>query len=334
MSQVLTQEEVDALLRGISGGQIESEIEEDMDPSDIVLYDLASQDRIIRGRMPTLEMTNEKFARMFRTTLSSMLRKVVTVNSMSVDMIKFGEFLKTLPVPTSLHIFRMEPLRGNAIFVMESKVIFTLVDVLFGGAGKELFKVEGREFTAIETNLIKKVILSALSDLEKSWKTLHDIQVVYQRSEINPQFAQIVPPTDLVFVIDFEIEVEYITGILKLCIPYSTVEPIREKLQAGFQSEQMEVDKVWMNRFRNNLMLADLDLLIELGSTQISAKDVVNLKVGDVITLDQYCTDPVNVFVEGVLKFTAYPGNFKGNQAVKIAEILHDKLEDIDYGTE
>jgi flagellar motor switch protein FliM len=333
MSQVLTQEEVDALLRGISGGQIETEIEEENDPSDVVLYDLASQDRIIRGRMPTLEMTNEKFARMFRTTLSSMLRKVVSVNSMSVDMIKFGEFLKTLPVPTSLHIFRMEPLRGNAIFVMESKVIFTLVDVLFGGAGKELFKVEGREFTAIETNLIKKVILSALSDLQKAWMTLHDIQVVYQRSEINPQFAQIVPSTDLVFVIDFEIEVEYITGILKLCIPYSTVEPIREKLQAGFQSEQMEVDKVWMNRFRNNLMLADLDVLIELGNTQISAKDAVNLKVGDVITLDQYCTDPVSVFVEGVLKFKGYPGNYKGNQAVKVAEILQDR-GGMDYGAE
>jgi len=334
MSQILTQEEVDALLRGISGGQIETEIEEEDDPSDVVLYDLASQDRIIRGRMPTLEMTNEKFARMFRTTLSSMLRKVVTVSAMSVDMIKFGEFLKTLPVPTSMHIFRMEPLRGNAIFVMESKVIFTLVDVLFGGAGKELFKVEGREFTAIETNLIKKVILSALSDLEKAWKPmLNDISVVYQRSEINPQFAQIVPPTDLVFVVDFEIEVEYISGILKLCIPYSTVEPIREKLQAGFQSEQLEVDKVWINRFRNNLMLAYLDILIELGNTQISAKDAVNLKPGDVITLNQYCTDPVNIFVEGTMKFQGYPGTYKGNQAVKITEIVQDK-EVMDYGTE
>jgi len=334
MSQILTQEEVDALLRGISGGQIETEIEEEDDPSDVVLYDLASQDRIIRGRMPTLEMTNEKFARMFRTTLSSMLRKVVTVSAMSVDMIKFGEFLKTLPVPTSMHIFRMEPLRGNAIFVMESKVIFTLVDVLFGGAGKELFKVEGREFTAIETNLIKKVILSALSDLEKAWKPmLNDISVVYQRSEINPQFAQIVPPTDLVFVVDFEIEVEYISGILKLCIPYSTVEPIREKLQAGFQSEQLEVDKVWINRFRNNLMLAYLDILIELGNTQISAKDAVNLKPGDVITLNQYCTDPVNIFVEGTMKFQGYPGIYKGNQAVKITEIVQDK-EVMDYGTE
>jgi len=334
MSQILTQEEVDALLRGISGGQIETEIEEEDDPSDVVLYDLASQDRIIRGRMPTLEMTNEKFARMFRTTLSSMLRKVVTVSAMSVDMIKFGEFLKTLPVPTSMHIFRMEPLRGNAIFVMESKVIFTLVDVLFGGAGKELFKVEGREFTAIETNLIKKVILSALSDLEKAWKPmLNDISVVYQRSEINPQFAQIVPPTDLVFVVDFEIEVEYISGILKLCIPYSTVEPIREKLQAGFQSEQLEVDKVWINRFRNNLMLAYLDILIELGNTQISAKDAVNLKPGDVITLNQYCTDPVNIFVEGTMKFQGYPGTYKGYQAVKITEIVQDK-EVMDYGTE
>lgn len=333
MSQILTQEEVDALLRGISGGQVETEIDEGRDVPDAVHYDLASQDRIIRGRMPTLEMLNEKFARMFRTTLSSMLRKVVTVNAMPVEMIKFGEFLKTLPVPTSLHIFRMEPLRGNAIFVMESKVIFTLVDVLFGGAGKDLFKVEGREFTAIETNLIKKVMLSALSDLEKAWSAMQEIQVVYQRSEISPQFAQIVPVTELVFVVDFEMEVEYITGILKLCIPYSTIEPIREKLQAGFQSEQLEVDKVWMKKFRNNLLLSQLELLIELGSTQISAKDAVNLKSGDVIQLDQYCTDPVNVLVEGIRKFRGFPGVSKGSQAVKISEIIEGR-EGADYGTE
>jgi len=333
MSQVLTQEEVDALLRGISGGQIETELEEENDISEVLPYDLTCQERIIRGRMPAFDMTNEIFARIFRTTLSSMLRKVVTVNSVSVDMIKFGEFLKTLPVPTSLHIFRMEPLRGNAIFVMESKVIFTLVDVLFGGAGKELFKIEGREFTAIETNLIKKVILSALSDLEKAWKTLHDIRMVYQRSEINPQYAQIVSPAELVFVVDFEIEVEYMTGILKLCIPYSTVEPIQEKLHDAFQTEQLEVDQAWMKRFKNNLLLADLDILIELGNSQISAKDAVNLKPGDVITLDQYCTDPVNIFVEGIVKFKGYPGSYKGNQAVKISEILQDQGA-IDYGTE
>jgi flagellar motor switch protein FliM len=288
MSQILSQEEVDALLRGISGGQVETEQEEINDPSDVVTYDLTSQDRIIRGRMPTLEMTNEKFIRMFRTTLSSLMRKVVSVSTLAVDMIKFGEFLKTIPVPTSLHLFRMDPLRGNAIMVLESKLIFTLVDILFGGTGKEAYKVEGREFTAIENNLIKRVVLSAMADIEKAWKSVIEVKVSYQRAEVNPQFVQIVPPTDIVVVINFEVEVEYTTGILSVCIPYAMLEPVREKLHAGFQSEQLEVDKTWMNRFRDGLMKSKVDLVVELGSTEISGSEVVQLKKGDVIPLDQY----------------------------------------------
>ncbi|MBN1547778.1 MAG: flagellar motor switch protein FliM [Syntrophaceae bacterium] len=334
MSQILSQEEVDALLRGIAGGDIETEIEDIHDPSAVTLYDLTSQDRIIRGRMPTLEMTNEKFARMFRTTLSALMRKVISVNSMSINMLKFGEFLKTLPVPTSLHLFRMDPLRGNAIFVMESKIIFTLVDILFGGTGKEFFKVEGREFTAIENSLIKKVVLNALVDLEKAWKTLvENIKVQYQRSEINPQFAQIVPLTDVVVVVNFEIEVEYNTGVMSLCIPYASLEPIREKLQAGFQSEQLEVDKVWADRFKQNLSLSKIDIVVELGKTNLKSRDVIELKKGDVIPLDQYASDPLFVLVEGMPKFLCVPGVSKGSQAVQISHVIH-RNEVIDYGTE
>ena len=278
MSNILSQEEVDALLRGISGGAVETEAEVYHDPGEIMPYDLTSQDRIIRGRMPTLEMTNEKFARMFRTTLSSLLRKVIAVTAVSADMIKFGEFLKTLPVPTSLHLFRMEPMRGTAIFVVESKIIFTLVDIIFGGTGSEAFKIEGREFTAIENNLIKKVVLSALTDLEKCWKSLIDLKISYQRAEINPQFVQIVPPTDVVIVINFEIEIEYTSGVISICIPYSMLEPIKEKLSAGFQSEQLEVDKGWTNRFKNGLIQSNVEIMAELGRTQIHGKDVVNLK--------------------------------------------------------
>ncbi len=333
MSHILSQDEVDALLRGISGGEIETEIEEVRDPSEIMAYDLTSQDRIIRGRMPTLEMTNEKFARMFRTTLSSILRKVVSVSAVSVDMIKFGEFLKTLPVPTSLHLFKMDPLRGNAIIVVESKIIFTLVDILFGGSGKEGFKIEGREFTPIESNLIKKIVINALQDLEKAWKALQDIKISYQRSEINPQFIQIVPPTDVVVVANFEVEIEYSSGIISMCIPYSMLEPIKEKLQAGFQSEQMEVDKAWINRFRKNLITSKVDILVELGNAEIDARDVIKLKKGDVIPLEQYASDPLNVYIEGVPKYKGYPGIYKGNQAIQICEVITGK-EGVDYGSE
>ena len=332
MGNILSQEEVDALLRGISGGVVETEAEKYHEPGEIMAYDLTSQDRIIRGRMPTLEMTNEKFARMFRTTLSSLLRKVIAVTAVSADMIKFGEFLKTLPVPTSLHLFRMDPMRGTAIFVVESKVIFTLVDIIFGGAGVEAYKIEGREFTAIENNLIKKVVLSALTDLEKSWKSLIDLKVSYQRAEINPQFVQIVPPTDVVIVINFEIEIEYTSGIISICIPYSMLEPIKDKLAAGFQSEQLEVDKGWTNRFKDGLMQSYVEIMAELGRTQIHGKDVVNLKKGDVIQLDQYASDPLDIYLEGIIKYKGYPGNFKGNQAVQISQVIMRK-EDAEYGT-
>ena len=324
MPNILTQEEVDALLRGISGGKIETEVADQHDPDGVNSYDLTSQDRIIRGRMPTLEMTNEKFSRLFRSTMSSILRKVVSVSPASTNMVKFGEFLKTLPLPTSLHLFKMDPMRGNALFIVESKIIFTLVDVIFGGSGATPYKVEGREFTAIENNLIKKIVISALADLETAWKALIDLKVSYQRSEINPQFAQIASPTDVVVVMNFEVEVEYTTGVMTLCIPYSTLEPVRDKLQAGYQSENMEIDKAWTNKFRDCLMTSDVDVVVELGRSHISCKELLNLQKGDVIRLDQYATDSLNVYVEDIVKYKAFPGLYKGNLAGQISQLITD----------
>jgi flagellar motor switch protein FliM len=283
--------------------------------------------------MPTLEMTNEKFARMFRTTLSSLLRKVTSVNAISTDMVKFGEFLKSIPVPTSLHLFKLEPLRGSALIIVESKIIFMLVDIIFGGSGRSAFKIEGREFTAIENNIIKKVIMSALGDFEKAWQSLIGLKVAYQRSEINPQFVQLVPPTDVVIVSNFEIEVEYSSGTISVCIPYSTLEPLRDRLQAGYQSEQLEVDKTWINRFKGGLLSSKIDLTARLGSTEINAGEVISLKKGDVIPLSQCVLDPINVYVEGILKYRGRPVIYKGNQAIQVQQII-TKDEVIDYGTE
>jgi flagellar motor switch protein FliM len=332
VANILSQEEVDALLRGISGGEIETEAIDLQDPSDVMTYDLTSQDRIIRGRMPTLEMTNEKFARMFRTTLSSLLRKVTSVSAVSTDMLKFGEFLKSIPVPTSMHLFKLDPLRGSALIVVESKIIFMLVDIIFGGSGRNAFKIEGREFTAIES-IIKKVVLSALGDIERAWQSLVDLKITYQRSEINPQFIQLVPPTDVVIVSTFEIEVEYSSGTISLCIPYSTLSPLRDRLQAGYQSEQLEVDKTWINRFKGGLLASKVDLSARLGSAEINASEVINLKKGDVIPLSQCVTDPINLYVEGVMKFRGRPVICKGNQAVQVLRVI-SKDEVIDYGTE
>ncbi len=322
MAQILSQEEVDALLRGVTDGEIETETEEAVDESGIVSYDLTSQERIIRGRMPTLDIINQRFTRLFRNSLSSTLRKVLDVSTVSTDTVKFGEFIKSLPVPASLHIFKMEPLRGFALFIAESKLVFALVDTFFGGGGNVSMKIEGRDFTTIEQRMIKKVVLMALEDLEKAWKPVHSVNISFVRSEVNPQFAAIVPPTDVVVVILFEIEMDQVSGTITVCLPYSTIEPIIGKLKAGFQSDQLEVDQLWIKRLRERMLEAQVEVVVELGKATITSKDLVNFKVGDVIQLDNDVNDELNIKVEGVSKFRGYPGTMKGSKAVQVSSII------------
>lgn len=319
MSKILTQDEVDALLKGMSGGEIETEGDSVEDDSGITSYDLTNQDRIIRGRMPTLEIINDRFARILRTTLSGSLRKVIDVSSFSIDMIKFGEFMRALPVPTSLHIFKVDPLRGHGIMVMETKLVFNLVDNFFGGSGRSFIKIEGRDFTAIENKLIKKVILLALEDLEKAWNPVHPLKLTFIRSETNPQFASVVAPSEVVIVIKFEVELEQTVGTLIMCLPYSTIEPIRSKLYAGFQSDQLEVDHEWIHRFIAQVRQAEVEVSIELGRTEISGRDLLGLKQGDVISLEQDASTPLVAKVEGVPKFKGYAGVVRGNKAFQIS---------------
>ncbi|KIX13513.1 flagellar motor switch protein FliM [Dethiosulfatarculus sandiegensis] len=320
MSKILSQDEVDALLKGMSGGEIEVETDTGPGADGVIVYDLTNQDRIIRGRMPTLEIINDRFARLFRTTLSSAVRKIVDMTTTSVDMVKFGEFMRSLPVPTSLHIFKMDPLRGHAIFVLESKLVFNLVETFFGGAGTGEVKIEGRDFTAIEQQLTRKVVSMGLKDLEQAWKPVHEVTMVYQRTEINPQFASIVPPSDVVIVIKFEMEMEHAAGTITICIPYSTIEPIRSKLYAGFQSDQLEVDHEWMRRFRTQLREAKVDFTVELGRTHITSGELLDLKVGDVMKLDKDVSDTLVGMVEGVPKFKGKPGTFRGAKAYRVED--------------
>lgn len=325
MSQILSQEEVDALLTGVSDGEIETAQEETYDPSSVRKFDLTGQDRIVRGRMPALEITTEKFARVFRTTLLSLLRKVININTLSVGMIKYGEFIKSIPIPTSLHAFKMDPLKGSSLLVIESRVVFALVDIIFGGSGRAGFKIEGRDFTNIENNLIKRIVLKVLSDFKEVWKAIIQLDVVYQRSESNPQFMQIVAPTDVVIVLQFEIDLEFSSGIMTFCIPYSTIEPIREKLQGSYQADRLEVDKEWADRFKEGLRCSKVNLTVELGRTKLSGREIINLKNGDVILLDQYCSSDLDIYVEDVLKFKGQPGIYKGNRAVEISKFIVGK---------
>jgi flagellar motor switch protein FliM len=322
MSQVLSQDEVDALLTGISGGEIETETDTPPDTSGMNVYDLTSQEKVIRGRMPVLELINDRFARLVRSSLSSFLRKPVGATVISNDMTKYSEFLKKLPVPTSLHIYRMEPLRGNIIVVLESKLVFCLVDLSFGGSGTESFKVEGREFTNIENRLVNNIINIMLDDLKEAWKNIQPISLHFVRSEVSPQFATIVAPDDIVVNIILELEMENSTGKVTLCVPYASLEPLKEKLQGGIQSEQLERDSTWAEGFRRQLFSVPVEVMVRLGNAEVTGKELLNLNVGDVIQLDTFSKDELRVDVGGVTRFMGYPGLYKGNQALQISKIL------------
>ncbi len=319
MTQVLSQDEIDALLKGMSGGEIETETESTPDEEEgIINYDLTNQEKIIRGRMPTLEIINQRFCRLFRSSLSSMLRKVADISALSVDTIKFGEFLKSLPVPASLHLFRMEPLKGYSLMAIESKLVFALIDIFFGGDGTSTLKVEGRDFTPIEDRMIRRVAVQVLKDYTESWKPVHAINFEYSRSEMNPQFATIVPPSDVVIITTFEIEIEQVTGNMTICLPYSNIEPIRNKLYAGFQTERLEVDINWIRRLKKIITSLEVDLVAKFGEVDLTVGKVLNLKEGDVISLFKDVDEPLTVEVEGIPKFNGFAGVYKNNKAIKI----------------
>lgn len=322
MSQLLSQDEVDALLTGISGGKIETESDKPPDTSGMSVYDLTSQEKVIRGRMPVLELINDRFARLVRSSLSSFLRKPVGATVISNDMTKYSEFLKKLSAPTSLHIYRMEPLRGNIIVVLESKLVFCLVDLSFGGSGTESFKVEGREFTDIENRLVNNILNIMLDNLKEAWKNIQPISLHFVRSEVSPQFATIVAPDDIVVNIILEFEIENSTGKVTLCIPYASLEPLKEKLQGGIQSEQLERNSTWAEGFRRQLFSVPVEVMVRLGNAEVTGKELLNLNVGDVIQLDTFSKDELRVEVGGITRFMGYPGLYKGNQALQISKIL------------
>ncbi len=317
MNKILAQDEVDALLRGLSGGEIESETDIPIDDSGIVPFDLANQDRIIRGRMPVLEIVNDRFARLCTNALTAAVRKRVELNPISIDMTKFGDFMRSLPVPTSINIFKMDPLRGNAIVVVDSRLVFALVENVFGGAGSQP-KIEGREFTRIEQAIVDRVIRIALESMEESWRPVHDVKLELVRSEINPQFAAIVPPSDVVVVINFEVELDASIGSMIVCLPYSTIEPIRSKLNASFQTERLEVDHAWVARLKERLLETPVELRIRMGGTTITGNQLLRLQVGDVLVLDTDEEELLPCYVAGVTKYWGIAGIVKCNKAYQI----------------
>lgn len=325
MNQVLSQSEVDALLSAVSDNRPAGS-ETGGSPGDakagIMGYDLANQDRIIRGRMPTLDIIHDRFIRLFRVTLSNSLRKMANLSVNSTGPLKFGEFMNSLPLPSCLNILRLEPLRGAAVMVIESKLLYALVDSLFGGNDVPYTKIEGKDFTPIEIKIARRIVMAAIEDLEKAWEPVYPLKIGYSRTEINPQFVAVVPPSDVVIATTFDIELEKVSGTVKIVIPYSTLEPIKSKLSVGFQSEQLEVDFIWINRIKEKIMGTSANVIVRLGDADISVKDLMQLEPGDIIQLNNDATMPLDVLVEGVPKFRGVPGLLKGSRAIKITESL------------
>ena len=322
MNQVLTQDEINALLRGLSDGDIETENYQDANNDGLRKYDLASQERIIRGRMPTMELIHDRFARSFRTALSKFLGRSCFINVGGIEIVKFGLFMKKLPLPSSLHIYRMPPLQGYALLVVSTPLVFAIVDSVFGGGGSGKVKIEGREYTAIETRLIGKVVMMALEVLKDAWAPIHPVDFVYVRSEFNPLAIAIVPPTDVVIIVTIEVELEQESTTITFCTPYSTIEPLRAKLSTGFQSTRLEVDTTIIRRMEKNIRGTDVDLSVELGTGQISLRDALELKVGDIIPLETTPTEEAIIKVEGTPKFKGFVGSYRGSRAVRVSDAI------------
>lgn len=323
MGEILTQEEVDSLLSGLTSGKVEAETDQGPEvEEDVILYDFTSQERVIRGRLPTFEVISERFGRELRSTLSNLLHATVDISMEAIDTIKFGEFVRSLPVPTSLHVFRMEPLRGHGLVVLESQLVFNLIDTFFGGKGASEAKIEGREFTAIEDAMILKVVNGCLENLHIAWIPVEQVRASLVRSEVNPQFATIVMPTDLVIVTKYEVELETSAGTLIVCIPYSMIEPLRSRLSGAFQAEALDIDIAWQKRLKEIILESAVDVHVQLGTKEISGEQLIHMKVGDVVELDQDAEKPLRAIVQGLHKMSGFAGVQRGFQAFRVEEKL------------
>ena len=321
MQDLLSQDEIDALLHGVDDGDIGPE--EEVDAAGIKSYDLTSNDRIVRGRMPTLEMINERFARYTRISMFNFLRRSADVASGGVQIMKFGEYIHTLYVPTSLNLVKMRPLRGTALFILDAKLVFKLVDNFFGGDGRHA-KIEGREFTPTEVRVVQLILTQVFNDMMEAWSPVIPVEFEYVGSEVNPAMANIVSPSEVVVVSTFHIELDGGGGDLHLTIPYSMIEPMREVLDAGFQSDVDDGDERWQQSMREDILDAPVEIHGTLVQRDISLREVAALKTGDVIPIEM--PEHFTLEANGIPIFTGKMGISNDNLAVKIKDqIKHRK---------
>jgi flagellar motor switch protein FliM len=317
VQDLLSQDEIDALLHGADDTDVDDG--SDKSPGGVNAYDLTTQDRIVRGRMPTLEMINERFARYTRISMFNLLRRTADVSVGGINIQKFGEYVHTLYVPTSLNMVKFRPLRGTALVVFDAKLVFKLVDNFFGGDGRHA-KIEGREFTPTELRVVRIVLEQAFIDMKEAWRAVLPIDFEHVNSEVNPSMANIVSPSEVVVVSSFHVELDGGGGEMHITIPYSMVEPIREMLDAGLQSDSDERDDRWVNSLREDIMQANVRLDTNFVQSKILLKDIIDLKNGDVIPIElpeEYITN-----ANGVPMFKVDIGQSDGKFALKVNEVI------------
>ncbi|WP_129644847.1 flagellar motor switch protein FliM [Peristeroidobacter agariperforans] len=314
-SDILNQDEIDALLHGVDSGAVKTEAP--VAPGEARNYDFSNQVRIVRGRMPTLEMINERFARLFRISLFNLLRRTPEVAVAPVKMLKFSEYVHTLHVPTNLNLVKIVPLRGTGLIVIDPKLVFTTVDNFFGGNGRYA-KIEGREFTATEQRIIHMLLKHVFADLKEAWSHVQPLDIEYVNSEINPHFANIVSPTEIVVITSFHVELDGGGGDIHITMPYAMIEPLRELLDAGVASDRVEHDERWVSALKEEIEDAEVELTTLLGRSKLTMRQLMDMKAGDILPCD--FTGRATIMAEDVPIFRGKFGVSNGQQAVQVED--------------
>ena len=317
--QILSQDEVDALLQGITGES--QKLEQDEGPTTGMSdYDLASQERIVRGRMPTMEVINERFARNIRIGLFNLIRKSPEVAIGGIKVQKFSAFLREIVVPTNFNIVSIKPLRGSGLIVCDPSLVFAVIDALFGGAGKYHTRIEGRDFSPTELRIIMRLVEVITTEYKKAWVGIYPLDLEYQRSEMQPQFANIATPSEIVISTSFQLEIGDISGSIHFCFPYSTLEPIRDVLYSTIQGDSVEPDRRWVNLLKQQIQAAEVDLVAELAHAPATVEQLLSFKPGDFIELD---LDPmIQAKIDGVPVFDCHYGTSNNHYSVKVHKLL------------
>jgi flagellar motor switch protein FliM len=315
----LSQEEVDALLEGVTG-ESQKTVEEAAEHGEVRTYNISSQERIVRGRMPTMEIVNERFTRNLRVGLFNFIRRSPEISVGPVTVQRYSAFLRELAVPTNFNIVAIRPLRGSGLIVCEPALVFGVIDTLYGGIGKFQTRIEGRDFSATEQRVINRLVDVITAEYKKAWKGIYPLELDYQRSEMQPQFANIATPSEIVISTSFQLEIGDITGAIHFCFPYSTLEPIRDVLYSSTQGDSIEVDRRWVNLLTREIQAAEVTLVAELARADATIEQLLAMKKGDFIELDRQ--PKIQASVDGVPIFECQYGTHNSKYAIRIDKAL------------